>query len=139
MPRKTTPQSFLGTLKRQAAKAFDSLQQEITRRSKELTAMKEEATRWAGMIGGQSRTASTMTSRRRARKTRRRRLDWNTVLAELPTTFTAKEVAQKTGKPMEQVYAGVSRWAKDKKIKKGANGYHKTPSASSIQKKAASA
>jgi hypothetical protein len=47
------------------------------------------------------------------------------VLAELTPTFTTKDVAQKTGKPMEQVYAGVSRWVKDKKVKKTKDGYQR--------------
>ncbi|MGH8009812.1 MAG: hypothetical protein ACREQ3_22690 [Candidatus Binatia bacterium] len=130
MPRKTGPQSFLDTLKRQAAKAVVSLQQEITRRAKELTALKEEAERWVNIIGRQSPTAKTTAARRRTRQ-KSARIDWNAVLAELPATFTARDVAQKTGKPMEQVYAGVSRWAKDKKIKKGKNGYRKAAAAGS--------
>lgn len=124
MPRRGAPQSFLSTLKRQAAKAVATLQQEITRRTKELAVLKEEAARWAGITGGQSPTANRTAFRRRTRK-KGSRLDWNAILANLPSTFTAKDVAQKTGKPMEQVYAGVSRWAKDKKIKKGKNGYRK--------------
>lgn len=124
MPRRGAPQSFLSTLKRQATKAVVSLQQEITRRAKELAVLKEEAARWANIVGGQLHTANTAASRRRTRK-KSARIDWNTVLAGLPPTFTARDVAQKTGKPMEQVYAGVSRWAKDKKIKKGKNGYRK--------------
>ena len=128
MPRRKTPPSFLDTLKRQTAKVVDSLQQEITQRAKELAVLKEEATRWANIIGGQLHTVRTTASRRRTRK-KGARLDWNAVLAALPPTFTAKDVAQKTGKPMEQVYAGVSRWAKDKKIKKSKNGYRKVAAA----------
>lgn len=124
MPHKGTPASFLNTFKRQAAKAVVSLQQEITRRAKELATLKEEAARWTNILDGHSHTASVTASRRRPGK-KGSRLDWNAILADLPPTFTARDVAQKTGKPMEQVYAGVSRWAKNRKIKKGRNGYRK--------------
>jgi hypothetical protein len=61
----------------------------------------------------------------------RSRLDWQVVLSELPETFVPKDVAQKTGKPMEQVYAGLSRWAKEKKVRKGKNGYQKMTASAS--------
>jgi len=129
MPRREVQQSFLNTLKRQAAKTVESLQWEIARRAKELAMLKEEAARWATIIGRQPYTTNAAASRRRARK-KGPRLDWNAILAALPPIFAAQDVARKTGKPMEQVYAGVSRWTKDKKIKKSKNGYRKAASTS---------
>ncbi len=71
----------------------------------------------------------------RARR-KRRRIDWGVALAGLPASFNAKDVQRETGKPMEQVYAGVSRWVKDKKIKKNPNGiYQKTSAVPPAQQK----
>ena len=56
-------------------------------------------------------------------------------MTKLPPTFTAKHVAQKTGKPMEQVYAGVSRWVKDKKVRRGKDGYQKVMTGNPVQQK----
>jgi hypothetical protein len=53
------------------------------------------------------------------------------VLAGLPATFRSREVQQKTGKPMEQVYSGLSRWVKDKKVKKSPDGTYQKITVSS--------
>jgi hypothetical protein len=125
MPRSATPQSVLAILKRQATKALSSLQQEIARQERELAALKAEAMRWMRALGAsRGGTRATAAPLRELRR-KRARLDWNAVLAELTPTFTAKDVAQKTGKPMEQVYAGVSRWIKGKKVRKTKDGYQK--------------
>lgn len=69
-------------------------------------------------------------------KRKRRRLDWNAVLASLPASFNAKEVQRQTGKPIEQVYAGLSRWVKDKKAKRNSTGsYQKVSPAAALQQK----
>jgi hypothetical protein len=47
------------------------------------------------------------------------------VLAELPAAFAPRDVGQRTGKPMAQVYAGLSRWAKEKKVRRVRGGYRK--------------
>jgi hypothetical protein len=118
---------LLANLKRQGAKVLTALQQEITKREKTLTELKATAARWKEAVGGQTRMmgAAAPSQPRGGRK--RRRIDWSVALAGLPVSFNAKDVQRQTGKPMEQVYAGVSRWAKDKKIKKNPNGtYQKT-------------
>jgi hypothetical protein len=126
MPRNITPHSVLSLLKQQTTKALTALQREIARREQELAILKAEAARWTQALGGMSRKkVGTALTSLRGVSGKRSRLDWNAVLVELSPTFTAKEVAQKTGKPMEQVYAGVSRWMKDKKIKKAKDGYQK--------------
>jgi hypothetical protein len=121
MAQSAASRTFLTDLRRRATKALASLRREITRRENELTVLREEANRWQNAIG---RRASAVGGRGGAR-TAGARLDWKAVLAALPSSFTAKDVAQKSGKPMEQVYAGVSRWTKDKKVKKGKDGYQK--------------
>jgi len=56
---------------------------------------------------------------------RRHRLDWAAILKGLPPRFTTKDLAQKSGKPLAQVYACVSRWTKEKKVRRGKDGYEK--------------
>src|SRR5712691_11842190 len=116
MAQRRGVQPLLANLKRQGVKVLTALQQEIATREKELTELKATATRWGEIVGGQTRMIGAAPMRARAKR-KRRRLDWNAVLASLPTAFNVKEVQQQTGKPIEQVYAGLSRWVKDKKAK----------------------
>jgi hypothetical protein len=126
MPRHAAPySSLLNTLKQQAKKAIASLQKEITRRERDLTALKGEVSRWESVLSGQSRLGRTMTGARGRGKSRRTRLNWNAVLTQLPNSFSVKQVAEETGKPIQQAYAGVSRWVTDRKVKKGKDGYQK--------------
>jgi hypothetical protein len=131
-------QPLLANLKRQGVKVLTALQQEIAKREKELADLKTTATRWGEMVGRGRRTSTTDTAQSPVRtgKKRRQRIDWNAVLADLPTAFDAKDVQRQTGKPIEQVYAGLSRWTKDKKVKRVANGsYQKASSAAPTQPK----
>ena len=136
MAQRRELQPLLANLKRQGAKVLTALQQEITKREKTLTELKATAARWKEAVGGQTRMmgAAAPSQPRGGRK--RRRIDWSDALAGLPASFNAKDVQRETGKPMEQVYAGVSRWAKDKKIKKNPNGtYQKTSAVPPTQQK----
>jgi len=136
MPQKNTLQSLLTNLSRQGAKALTAMQGEIAKREKELEALKATEARWREIVGGKVRAMSAAPLARMRTGRRKRRLDWNMILAGLPATFRSKEVQQKSGKPMEQVYAGLSRWVKDKKIKKSSDGsYQKSSVSSSGQQK----
>ncbi len=117
MARMKTSQTALGVLKKQASKVLTSLRHEIAQKEKELSALRQDMQRLQGMVNGKSAAVSGAS---------RVRLDWNLVLRELPDTFSSKDVAAKSGKPMEQVYAGLNRWIKDRKVKKGKDGYQKT-------------
>jgi hypothetical protein len=125
MPRNVTRRSILTALKQQATKALASLQREIARREKELEALNAEAARWSSVVGGQSQAASASSASYQAQAAKKPRLDWSAILIRLPETFKAQEVARRTGKPMDQVYAGVSRWIKEKKVRRGKDGYRK--------------
>lgn len=117
MPRTKSSRDAVNILKKQAGKILTSLRREIAQKEKELTTLKQDVQRLQTVVndrtvaftGGPSRT----------------RLDWNLVLKELPDTFASKEVSLKSGKPMEQVYAGLNRWIKDRKVRKGKDGYQK--------------
>lgn len=135
MPRSSAAGQLLNSLQKQGAKALASLQREITKREKELDVLKAAEARWKEVASVRLRAAHRTTLQTRARR-KRPRLDWDAVLAGLSNTFTAKDVEQKTGKPMEQVYAGVARWVKDRKVRKNpAGGYQKIATASVSQKR----
>jgi len=125
-------QPLLANLKRQGVKVLTALQQEISKREKELGELKATATRWGEMVGRRAGVIGAAPAPARAGKRRRRRIDWNAVLTDLPTAFNAKDVQRQTGKPIEQVYAGLSRWVKDKKVKRTANGSYQKATAAAL-------
>ena len=136
MAQKRRLQPLLADLKRQGVKVLTALEQEIVKQEKDLTELKATAARWKEVVGGQTRMVGTAAPLPTRTKRKKRRIDWNAVLAGLSASFTTKEVQQQTGKPMEQVYAGLSRWVKDKKIKKNSSGvYQKIFSPPSMQQK----
>jgi len=120
---------IITVFRRRTTKALASLQKEISRREEELEAMKAEAARWESVLGREVKADRTPASPGRAKPPRRgqkaQRLDWSTVLEELPKAFTTKEMAQRTGKTKDSVYAAIGRWVKAKKVRKAKEGYRK--------------
>jgi hypothetical protein len=116
MPQGKTEQPNIGGLKQRAATVLSSLEKDIADLEKELAARIAEANTIRAILGRPPMGKVGMKGPR---------LDWAAVLASLPQVFSAKDLAQASGKPMEQVYAGISRWVKDRKIHKEADGYHK--------------
>jgi hypothetical protein len=117
MARTKTSRDAFNTLKKQAGKILTSLRREIGQKEKELSALKQDVQRLQLVVNGRAAAVGGSSSRVR--------LDWNLILKELPDTFSSKEVSHKSGKPMEQVYAGLNRWIKDRKVRKGKEGYQK--------------
>ena len=120
MPQRTPYHPLLATLTQQATKAFATLRQEITQREQELAMLKAEAARWKSVVRGPVRRVIVT-----APAPKRPLLDWSAILKALPTRFTTQEVAQKAGKPTDQVYVHLSRWMKDKKVRRVEEGYQK--------------
>jgi len=118
MPRKASFRSLLAPVHRQVAHAVAALRQEVARREQELARLKLEVTRWQEVVNHQVDPAQPRTAMRR-------RFDWGALLRELPSRFTTKDIAAKTGKPLPHVYASIWRWTKDKKITKAKAGYRK--------------
>ena len=111
-------------LRRQAIQTLAALEQELATRERELMALKDEAARWQGALGRRPLRKEAAGALGRGRRAGRR-VDWNAVLAELPATFTAKDVAAKADKPIQQVYVYLGRWMKAQKVKKAKDGYQK--------------
>lgn len=55
----------------------------------------------------------------------RRRVDWKKLYEDLPIHFSATILVERSGKPIEQVYAAVSRWKGEGLISKTDDGYRK--------------
>lgn len=55
----------------------------------------------------------------------RRRVDWKKLYEDLPIRFSATMLVERSGKPIEQVYAAVSRWKGERLISKTDDGYRK--------------
>jgi len=121
MPRTIQP---VEKLRQQAAHVVAALAQELATRERELARLKDEAARWQGVLGRRPARAETATTAGRVRRPGRR-VDWNAVLAELPATFTANDVAAKADKPLRHGYVYLARWMKAQKIKKAKDGYQK--------------
>jgi hypothetical protein len=112
--------TVLTRLKREAAKATTALQKEIMRRESELSSLRSELGRWQAISSdGKSHGAKP-----KARKVEKR-LDWNRILTALPGKFTTKDVQRKSGKPLAQVYSGLGRWTKEKKVRRVEGGYER--------------
>jgi hypothetical protein len=130
MPQRTTPLSLFPTFERAVTKALAALQEEITQREQELTTLKNEAVQWQNVLQGPAKgDGPAAAPSPRVRPPKRPRLDWSAVLHDLPTRFTTKDIAQKADKPMGHVYVYVSRWVKDKKVRKVKDGYQKVSGA----------
>jgi hypothetical protein len=114
MPRTKTSRSAFDVLKKQAGKVLGSLRREISQKEKELTTLRQDAQRLQAIVNGKAAATGAGPLRMR--------LDWNQILKDLPDTFTSREVGVKSGKPMEQVYAGLNRWIKDRKVRKAKEG-----------------
>jgi len=130
MPQRVARLSLLTSLHRETTKALAVLHHEITQREQELATLKTEAARWQSLLQeparGDDRAAATPPQ---IRLPKRPRLNWSEVLQELPSRFTAKDIAQKTGKPILHVYTAVSHWMKAKKVRKVTDGYQKVSQA----------
>ena len=117
--------SLLTNLQRQASTTLAAVTKEIQQREHELAALKAEAARWQSLLREPAEGKGSAAPAPRKQARRRRRLDWSAILQGLPPRFTTKDLVQKTGKSPAQVYVYVSRWMKDKQVRKVKDGYQK--------------
>jgi hypothetical protein len=125
MPRTASPHRLLTPLYQQAANTVIALRQDIARREKELADLKTEKARWQNVVNGRVGRSTSAALLAPSRSPKKLRFDWVALLKKLPTRFTTKDVAAKTGRPPAHAYLAVSRWMKGKKITKDKTGYRK--------------
>src|SRR5262249_41211289 len=116
---------LLTTLRRRATTALAAVTPAIEQREHELAALKAEAACWQSLLHKPPARKGSTAPPPQKHSAPRRRLDWSMILKELPPRFTTTDSAQKSGKPVAQAYAYVSRWMKDKKVRRGKDGYEK--------------
>jgi|SRR5215813_11635941 len=132
MPQRTTRLPLLANVEREAAKALAALHQEITVREKELATLKAKAARWQSVLQASAQgDGAVAVTPSRVRPSKQSRLDWSAILQELPSRFTTKDIAQKSGKPIRQVYPYVSCWMKAKKVRRTKDGDQKVATVAS--------
>ncbi|SRR5712692_1985791 len=125
MPPRAARHPLLTSLQREATKALATLRHEITQRERELAVLKTEAARWQSVRRGPAKGVGPAVTPPRVPPPKKPQLDWSAILKKLPARFTTKEVAQEAGKPLAQIYTHLSRWMKDKKVRRVKDGYQK--------------
>jgi hypothetical protein len=148
MPRPRKDDVF-GGVRRQASKVLALLGQEIQKREAELQHLMRQAESWRAAIGGGPTLRATRGGRvgapaRAAAGGGRRggaRVNWSEVLASTPQTFGVSDVLKHPGaraKGRAQIYAALSRWLADKKVRRIAMGrYEKTGASAGSTSRAA--
>ena len=108
-------------LKKQAAQTLGALQKEIARREKELSDLQNEAAVCQQLLRGKVAKISAKGSSGGSGK----RIDWRSVLADLPKRFTAKDVIDKVNKPAAGIYTQLYQMTKANRLKRTKDGYEK--------------
>ena len=140
MPRPRKNDIF-APLRRQAANVLAALTREIQRRESELRALVQQAEGWRAALGGVGRALTFAAPRGVRRSAGRRaatrvsarggaRIDWDKVLASVPTRFGVDDVLKHPGaraKGRAQIYPALTRWESAKKVRRiGKGKYEKT-------------
>jgi len=117
----------MANLKASFRREINRLGRDVVRRTSELASLKGELKMYErvhALLG-----AEAARGRRAARRLRRgARIDWSSVIERLPNPFTVADVAKrKEAKAKSPVYLRqiVSRWAKQKKVKRVARGKYR--------------
>jgi hypothetical protein len=99
-------------------KAIVHLRREITKKNSELTSLREDLARYQkahDVLNGHSAGP-----RSKAKRTvRRKRVDWNSVLKRLPSSFAVGNISNLTKrKATTYVHRMLAKWVKQRKIKR---------------------
>ena len=129
MPRKrnaTTVTSAFRQVQQQARSLMVNLRKEIRTKETELRRLKEEESRLSMLIGGQPAPASRRATSGAA-ASRGGRINWRTVLEQLPRQFKAADVRMVRGlggKRASEVFAAITRWIQTGSARRKARGVY---------------
>ncbi len=131
MPRTRTANgntmtSAIRQVQLQARSLMVNLRKEIRTREAELRRLKEEESRLSMLIGTQGSSASTRTASARG-ASRGGRVNWRTVLDQLPKQFKASDVhlvKGLKGKRPSEVFAAITRWIQTGSARRKARGVY---------------
>jgi hypothetical protein len=115
-------------VQQQARVLLVSLQKDIRVKEAELARLKTELSRLGSLVGssrGASRSAAPASSGRRA--ARSGRINWRTVLTQLPRQFKASDVREVRGlkqKRPSEIFAAITRWIDGGMAKRKSRGLY---------------
>jgi hypothetical protein len=130
MPRKRNPSANTRTsafqqVQQQARSLMVNLRKEIRTRETELRRLKDEESRLSMLIGSPAAFSGTVVSARRV--THGGRVNWRTVLDQLPQQFKAADIhlvkGLKSKRPSE-VFAAITRWIRMRSVRRKARGVY---------------
>lgn len=130
MPRKRTVNansvtSALRQVQLQARSLMVNLRKEIRTKEAELRRLKEEESRLSMLIGSPGRSSPRSAASRPA--SRGGRVNWSSVLAQLPRQFKASDVhlvKGLKGKRPSEVFAAITRWIQGGAARRKARGVY---------------
>jgi hypothetical protein len=132
MPRRTssTAGSAFGHLQQQARALLVTLRKEIRSKQTELERLKEDESRLGMLTGGQSAPRGGR-PRRGGGGGGGGRINWRTVLEDLPKQFKASDVRGVRGlkdKRPSEIFAAVTRWINSGAVKRRSRGLYERAS-----------
>jgi hypothetical protein len=130
MPRKRNPganprASAFRQVQQQARSLMVNLRKEIRPRETELRRLKDEESRLNLLTGGQASLSGRVVSARAV--AHGGRVNWGTVLDQLPKQFKAADVhlvKGLKGKRPSEVFAAITRWIRMKSVRRKARGVY---------------
>jgi hypothetical protein len=127
MPRKrsvTAATSAFHQVQQQARSLMVNLRKEIRTKEAELRRLKEEESRLSTLIGGHARSGRSASGMAASRGGR---INWRTVLDQLPKQFKAADVRMVKGlksKRASEVFAAITRWIQTGSARRKARGVY---------------
>jgi len=127
MPRGKARGSLLQAVQVQARKLVAKLRNEIRMAESKLAQLKDDESRLSLLLSGAvSRVVGAPAARGRRGKSSGR-VDWSTVLAQLPKQFKAanvRNVRGLKGKRSSEIFAAITRWIEAGTVKRKARGVY---------------
>lgn len=121
-----TVTSAFRQVQQQARSLMINLRKEIRAKETELRRLKEEESRLKSLIGGNAPAARTRNTSR-GPTAGASRIDWRTVLDQLPRQFRAADVRKVRGvggKRPSEVFAAITRWIRTGSAKRKSRGMY---------------
>lgn len=129
MPRRSNSElgSAFGQLQQQARALLSTLRKEISAKEAELERLKEDESRLGLVTGKVAAQAGPGPGRGMRSQPSGGRINWRTVLEQLPKQFKASDVRSVRGlqdKRPSEIFAAVTRWIDGGSVKRKARGVY---------------
>jgi hypothetical protein len=129
MPRRSNSElgSAFGQLQQQARALLSTLRKEISAKEAELERLREDESRLGLVTGKVAAQASPGPGRGMRSQPSSGRINWRTVLEQLPKQFNASDVRSVRGlqdKRPSEIFAAVTRWIDGGSVKRKARGVY---------------